>query len=101
MGSGCKEPLQICTKIGYTLIVKTVTAAYARAHLTKLLDAASRGERTTIARHRRPVAELGPSRQGRRPVPVLGSVKGIKIFDPHWADAMTEKEIEEMLEDRY
>jgi len=78
-----------------------VNAAYARAHLPKLLDAASRGERITIARHKKPVAELGPSPKAHRPLPILGGVKGIKILDPRWADPMTEQEVEAMLEERY
>lgn len=90
-----------CTKEWYTPTMKTVTAAYARAHLPELLNAASRGERITIARHRKAVAELGPSPKAQRPVPILGGVKGIKILDPHWSDPMTEKEIAKMLEDRY
>ncbi len=81
--------------------MKSVTAAYARAHLPKLLDAASSGEAITITRHKKPVAQLGPSPQAQRPVPILGGVKGIRVIDPHWADPMTEQEIEEMLEDRY
>jgi len=81
--------------------MKTVTAAYARAHLPELLDAASQGERITIARHRKPVAELGPSPEADPPKRVLGGVKGIKVFALDWADPMTEEEIEDMLEDRY
>jgi antitoxin (DNA-binding transcriptional repressor) of toxin-antitoxin stability system len=81
--------------------MRIVTAAYARAHLPKLLDAASRGERITIARHKKPVTELGPSPEARRPVPILGGVKGIRVVDPRWAEPMTEQEIEAMLEDRY
>jgi antitoxin (DNA-binding transcriptional repressor) of toxin-antitoxin stability system len=81
--------------------MKVVSAAYARAHLPKLLDAASRGERITIARHKKPIAELGPSPKAQRPMPILGGVKGIRILDPRWADPMTEQEIESMLKDHY
>jgi antitoxin (DNA-binding transcriptional repressor) of toxin-antitoxin stability system len=81
--------------------MKIVTAAYARAHLPKLLDAASRGERITIARHKKPVAELGPSPEAQHPVPILGGVKGIRVLDPRWAEPMTEQQIEAMLEERY
>lgn len=81
--------------------MKFVSAAYARAHLPELLDAASRGQRITIARHKKPVAELGPSPEAERRAPILGGVKGIKILDPRWAEPMTEQEIEAMLEDHY
>ena len=81
--------------------MKVVSAAYARAHLPKLLDAASRGERITIARHKKPIAELGPSPKAQRPMPILGGVKGIRILDPRWADPMPEQEIESMLKDHY
>jgi len=93
--------LKFGTKPWYSSSVKTVTAAYARAHLPELLNAASQGERITIARHRKPVAELGPSREAHPPTRVLGGVKGIKVFDRHWADPMTEEEIAKMLKDRY
>ena len=88
-------------KLWYILAMKMVSAAFARAHLPKLLDAASRGERITIARHKKPVAELGPSRKAHRPAPILGGVKGIRVLDPRWADPMTEQEIEAILKERY
>ena len=38
----------------------TVGAYHAKTHLAELLDRVERGERITITRHGRPVAELGP-----------------------------------------
>jgi antitoxin (DNA-binding transcriptional repressor) of toxin-antitoxin stability system len=85
----------------YVSRMRIVSATYARAHLPKLLDAASRGERITIARHKKPIAELGPSPKAQRPMPILGGVKGIRIVDRRWAEPMTKQEIEAMLGDRY
>jgi len=39
----------------------TISMAYAKAHLPELVERASQGERITIVRYKKPVAELGPS----------------------------------------
>lgn len=42
--------------------MKTIGAFEAKTHLSELLDLAAMGERITITRRGRPVAELGPIR---------------------------------------
>jgi prevent-host-death family protein len=72
----------------------TVTAAYAKAHLPALLAAVAAGQRITISRYNRPVAELGPYQQHLKPVPRFGTLKGkVKILDPNWAAPLTAEEI--------
>lgn len=76
--------------------MKTVTAAYARAHLPELLEYVSKGNRVTIERHRKPVAEIGPSPAAERPVPKFGTLKGkAQIVDPRAFDPLTEEELKE------
>lgn len=63
-----------------------VSVAEARNKLTQLLQEVERGERVTICRHGKPVADLvaADSRQDRKPQ--YGTLKGkIKINDPDWA----------------
>lgn len=56
----------------------TVSVAEAKDRLTSLLNAAEAGERITITRHGKPVAELGP-------------VSGGKVFDPKSIDWIREQ----------
>ena len=44
---------------------QSVGIFHAKTHLSELVDKAQRGERFTITKHGRPVAELGPAQ--RRP----------------------------------
>jgi len=81
--------------------MKRIKSAHAGARFPKLLDASSRGERTTIARRRQSVPELDPAVNSNKRLPVLGAVKGIRIRDAKWAEPMTEDEIEDTLKDRY
>lgn len=75
-----------------------VTAAYAKANLPELLKAVENGERVTISRYNKPIADLVPSSQkANRPVPKFGTGRGIKIIDPHWAKPMTRKQLEQWL----
>jgi len=63
--------------------MKDVKIAYAKAHLSELVERASRGERITISRYNRAMAELGPAPQIERPKPKLGTLKGkVKLVDP-------------------
>ena len=76
-----------------------VTAAYAKANLPELLKAVENGQRVTISRYNKPVADLVPSsKHARRPVPKFGTGKGVKIIDPNWAKPMTKKQLERWLE---
>lgn len=82
---------------------ETVSVAYARANLTQLLKEVKKGRTITISRYRKPVAVLAPAPAEEKPKPRrFGSGKGrVRILDPHWADPMTDEEVEAMLEDRY
>ena len=76
-----------------------VTAAYAKANLPELLKAVQNGETVTISRYNKPVADLVPSSKlAPRPVPKFGTGNGVKIVDPHWARAMTQKELKQWLD---
>lgn len=80
---------------------ESVTAAYAKAHLPKLLKQAEKGKTIVISRYRKPVAVLAPAPQAPQRTRRLGRGKGrIRILDPHWADPMTDKEVEDLLENR-
>ena len=58
------------------ICMKTITAAYAKANLGAVLDRVAKGERVTISRYNRPIAELGPPANEARPIPKLGTGKG-------------------------
>jgi prevent-host-death family protein len=79
----------------------TVSSAYAKTNLGELLKAVQRGQVVTIERYNKPVAILSPPAPPERRVPKFGTVKGAKILDPRWADPITEKEVDEMLKDKY
>ncbi len=84
--------------VSYNLNMKTVTAAYAKAHLAELLEHFGRGGRVTISRYHKPVADLVPAAPSQRPTPKFGTGKGrIKIIDPDWAKPMTDKEVEDFI----
>jgi prevent-host-death family protein len=75
-------------------MVKTVTAAYAKAHLPTLLTRVAAGERVTISRYNKPVADLVPSTAAAKPVPEFGTLKGkVKILDPNWAAPLSDEEM--------
>lgn len=78
-----------------------VSAAYAKANLGELLKTVQRGQVVTIERYNKPVAILSPPLPPERRVPKFGTVRGAKILDPHWAEPMTEEEVDQMLKDRY
>ena len=79
-----------------------VSAAYAKANLPELLQAVSRGERITISRYNKPVADMVPSKQAVKPAPKFGTGKGkIKILDPNWAAPMTDEEVDAFLAGKY
>lgn len=73
-----------------------MSAAYAKAHFPEILRRVAKGERIEILRYRKPVAVTSPL--DARPARRLGMGEGkIKILDPHWADAWSEKQIRRWL----
>ncbi len=81
--------------------MQKVSSAYGRAHLPELLQAVFRGERVTIERHRKPIAELVPPTGTTRPVPKFGTGKG-KIIDPNWHKGPeTDEELAAWLEGQF
>jgi prevent-host-death family protein len=93
--------LRCCTTFLYNLDMKTVTAAYAKANLPELLKRVQRGERVTISRYNKPVAQMVPPPPEERPVPKFGTGKGkVKIVNPNWAKPMTDEEVDAFMEGR-
>jgi prevent-host-death family protein len=80
-----------------------VTAAYAKANLPELLKAVEKGERVTISRYRKPVADLVPSAEAAKPARKLGTGKDLNvIIDPNWHKAIeTQEELEEFLKGNF
>ncbi len=70
-----------------------VSTAEAKNRLTELIRLAEGGERVTITRHGKAVAQLGPApANGKRKV-ILGGMRGrIKLL-PGWDDPITEEEL--------
>lgn len=85
----------------YNIGMTTVNIAYARANFQKLLERASKGERITISRYDKPVAELGPSAAAEKPKPKFGTLKGKVHYDPDMFKPMTDEEVDAFLEGRY
>ena len=82
----------------------TVSAAYAKANLPKLLKDAENGKTVVIARYKKPVAMIvpAPAAESEKPVRRMGTGKGrVRILDPHWADPMTDEEVDAMMVGRY
>jgi prevent-host-death family protein len=77
-----------------------VTAAYAKANLPELLKAVEKGEKVTVSRYNKPVADLVPAAKAQKPVPKFGTGKDkVKIIDPNWDKAIeTEEDLEAFLE---
>ena len=85
-------------------MANTVTAAYAKANLPKLLRDAAKGKSVVIARYKKPIAMIVPAPEAEfgKPVRRMGTGKGrVRILDPHWADPMTDEEVDAMMEGRY
>jgi len=86
----------------YHISMETVSMAYAKANLPELVERASRGEHITIARYKKPVAELGPSAAAEKQKPKFGTGKGkAYLIDPRALDPMTDEEVEAFVEGRY
>ena len=62
-----------------------VSVAEAKNKLTQLLQAVEKGERVTICRHGKPIADLVQTGSATRRAPKFGTLKRkIKILDPNW-----------------
>lgn len=70
---------------------RTVSSAYARNKFGELLKEVAKGTVITVQRYNTPVAIISPPPRPEKRVPKFGAVKGIKIFDPNWADPMQKK----------
>jgi prevent-host-death family protein len=77
------------TQSGYYIAIirsMKVSVAEAKNKLTQLLQAVEKGERVTICRHGKPIADLVHADEAKRLPPKFGTLKGkIKILDPNWA----------------
>lgn len=83
---------------------KTVSVAYLRANLPKLLREVENGKSVVISRYKKPIAVMSPPPEAdsEKPIRRFGTGKGrIQILDPHWADPMTDEEVDAFLEGRY
>ena len=69
----------------------------AKSQLSKLIEAVEQGEKVTIARHGKPVAELVPVRSSRFP---LGAGRGdpLGLSGNDWWQPMTNQEADDWLE---
>ncbi|MGB6132247.1 MAG: type II toxin-antitoxin system prevent-host-death family antitoxin [Acidobacteriaceae bacterium] len=80
----------------------TVSIAYARTNLPRLVKEAEKGKTIVLSRYGKPVAKLSPAEPVEKPARKLGTGKGrVRILDPHWADPMTDEEVDAFLEGRY
>jgi prevent-host-death family protein len=83
-------------------IVIKVSVADAKNNLPKLLKSVERGNRITICRRGKAVAEIVPPANSGKKKIKLGFLSGkIIIHDANWWHPMTEKEVEDYLEGRY
>jgi len=79
-----------------------VSVADAKNKLPELIKAAEKGERVTICRRGKPVADLVRTASSSRKKPKFGTLKGkVIIHDPDWWKPMTEKEVDDLFEGRY
>lgn len=80
----------------------TVSAAYAKANLPKLLKEASKGKSTIVMRYKKPIAMIvpAPGEDDRRPK--FGTGKGrVRLIDPRAFDPMTDEQVDAFIEGRY
>jgi antitoxin (DNA-binding transcriptional repressor) of toxin-antitoxin stability system len=82
-------------------MANTVSAAYAKANLPKLLRDVVKGKTIVISRYKKPIAVISPAPvEDRRPK--FGTGKGrVRLIDPHAFDPMTDEEVEAFVEGRY
>jgi len=82
--------------------IMKVSVAEAKNKLPKLIKKAENGERVTICRRGKPVADLVRTTKPTRQKPELGSLKGKKVvLDPDWWKLMTDEEVDAFLAGRY
>jgi prevent-host-death family protein len=76
-----------------------VNMHYAKTHLSKLVARAEKGERITIARDGKPVAQLGPAlNRKRQPLPVDDPLLNLDAFAVDGkGGALTNEEIDRTL----
>ena len=83
-------------------MANTVSVAYARTNLPRLVKEAEEGKTIILSRYGKPVAKLSPAQPVERPARRMGTGKGrIRILDPRAFDPMTDKEVDDFLEGRY
>jgi antitoxin (DNA-binding transcriptional repressor) of toxin-antitoxin stability system len=81
---------------------KTVSAAFAKANFPSLLKEAEAGKTIIVSRYKKPVAIISPANPVGTRVRRFGAGKGrVRIIDPHWADPMTDEEVDAFIEGRY
>ncbi|HLH02371.1 MAG TPA: type II toxin-antitoxin system prevent-host-death family antitoxin [Bryobacteraceae bacterium] len=82
--------------------MKNLNVAEAKNTLTQLLQEVEAGERITICRHGKPVADLVPTRQTARTAPKLGAFAGKRVeVDPDWWKPMSDEEAEAFIDGKY
>lgn len=81
---------------------ETVSAAYAKANLPKLLKDVQNGKSIVISRYKKPIAVISPAPPEEKPARIFGTGKGrVRLIDPHAFDPMTDEEVDAFLEGRY
>ncbi|MGB2635496.1 MAG: type II toxin-antitoxin system prevent-host-death family antitoxin [Candidatus Acidiferrum sp.] len=79
-----------------------VSVAEAQKKLAELIRAVECGEHVTICRRGKPVVEMIPTTKSGKKKPKFGTLKGkVIIHDPNWWKAMTDEEVDDLLEDRF
>jgi prevent-host-death family protein len=79
-----------------------VSVADAKNKLPELIKAAENGERITICRRGKPVADLVRTTASAQKKPKLGTLKDkVVIHDPAWWKPMTDDEVDALIEGRY
>jgi prevent-host-death family protein len=79
-----------------------VSVADAKNKLPELIKAVENGEAVTICRRGVAVVDLVRTRRTPKKKRQFGMLRDqIKIIDPHWADPMTGKELEDFLAGRF
>jgi prevent-host-death family protein len=79
-----------------------VSVADAKNKLPELIKAAENGQRITICRRGKPVADLVRTAKAGEKKPKFGTLKGkVIINDPDWWRPMTDEETDAFLEGRY
>jgi prevent-host-death family protein len=79
-----------------------VSVADAKNRLPELIKAAENGQRITICRRGKPVADLVRTMKSEKKKPKFDTLKGkVIINDPDWWKPMTDKEVDDLLEGRY